>query len=596
MQISQVSNNNPNFQKLSVTRSTLKGLGTTREALMGNNFLKKWSEEYDIFIKGKNGSLFSTPTEFAFSIGKKGTEYLFKSIEELGSVIEKIKAPFYRQHAETKYQTELKIFEEAEKGNYFPFITQSDYLIPRIASIPDEPEYKEIREEFLSALKKLRVWIPVPKNGRRLADEGKKAYWESLNMDRSKSAPLLALENNNLELLKFLLSKGENPNQCLDLMKRGLVSDEAKEILKNVKWHDAKIFDLESCFESRYLREQFFEANADIDINSRNRYGDTLVTKAFKDGNRSFLEYLTTRKDVNWNAYDSHGKNAAFITLEKETVEEQCKTMFFLRDKLGDEKYDITACSVCDIEGLNRHIFSPLEYAVMKTQHHIDSITKFKNADVMEQIRKDDEPLIFRAIDQDIWLSSNFEPLIKHPSFDIYATTKDGVSVVDYAAEKGSKSNIKVINRNMPEFIIKKAKDLYNKNGELTIEEMDMLLDSLIENKASRDVVNSSINLADEGFGHLMCDIPLDINDFKKMCKIASLVNKLVEAGGWECLSKKNLLGLNMVEKAIEGENLGLIKLLVERFNLKVWRYEDALSECNNPEVRKLFGGKSYEY
>ena len=74
--------------------------------------------------------------------------------------------------------------------------------------------------------------------------------------------------------------------------------------------------------------------------------------------------------------------------------------MFFLRDKLGDEKYDITACSVCDIEGLNRHIFSPLEYAVMKTQHHIDSITKFKNADVMEQIRKDDEPLIFRAIDQ----------------------------------------------------------------------------------------------------------------------------------------------------------------------------------------------------
>ncbi len=53
MQISQVSNNNPNFQKLSVTRSTLKGLGTTREALMGNNFLKKWSEEYDIFIKGK---------------------------------------------------------------------------------------------------------------------------------------------------------------------------------------------------------------------------------------------------------------------------------------------------------------------------------------------------------------------------------------------------------------------------------------------------------------------------------------------------------------------------------------------------------------
>ncbi len=577
MQVSPVSNSNPNFQMLKASRGALKGLGTTGEALMGNDFLKKWSQEYDIFINGTNGYLFTKPTEFALSIGKKGQKFLFKSLEELGGVIESLKPSFYRKHAESKYQHELKIFEKIEEGNYFQFITQSDYLIPRIASIPDKPEYQEIREYFLSALKNLRVWIPVQKNERRLADKDTKAYWESLNMDKSKSAPLLALENNNLELLKFLLSKGENPNQCLDLMKRGLVSDEAREILKNVKEHDAKIFDLENCFESPYLTIKFFKANADIDINSRNRNGDTLVTKAFKESNEKLLKFLTTLEGVNWNAYDSQGKNAAFIALKQKSID----MIYFLTNQLGDEKYDITACSVCNAQ---IHISSPLEFAVLNRKHLIDYITKFQNADVMEQISIHDEPLIFRAMDNNLWMTSYFEPLIEHPSFDIYGKTKNGTSVVDYAAKFTGNNYSEIIIRHMPDFIIKKAKELYQKKGELTIEELDMLLDSLIEYKANRNIVNSSLNIAEEGFGHLMSDIPVDINDFDKMCKMSSILNKLVEAGGWQCKDKKNIFDLDMVEKAIEAENLGLIKLFAERFNIRRDEYT-----CPTSEIAELF-------
>lgn len=568
MQISPISNNNPNFQQLKVSRSVLRGLGTTKNALLENEFLKKWSEEFDIFINGTNGSWFRKPTEFAISLSEK-SKVLFTGLDELDKAIDGIKASLYKKHAEAKYSTELNILKNAENGIYFLFESRNEVLIPSIASIPDKPEYKEIRERFLSILKSLRVWFPVTN-------------------DKGKSVALLALENNNLELLKFLLSKGENPNQCLDLMKRGLVSDEAREILKDVKEHDARIFDLEHC-DNDYTRQKMLELNANIDINSRNRHGDTLVTRAFKTGNLELLSFLKTIDGVNWNAYDSNGKNIALIALDTDkSIHDSWPLIDFVRC-LGDEKYDINACGMGKLT-----ITSPIEEAVTSRNCYIEYITKFKNTNVMEQLRENDEPLVFRAIDE-VFLTSNFRDLITHPSFDFFGKTKYGENVVEYAAIHASKDKIDCINEQIPHFIINKARQLYDKNGELTIEEMNFLLDALIDNNANRSLVNSSINVFDEGFGHLMCDINVDINDSEKMREMSSLLDKLVEAGSWECKDKQNCLDMDMIEKAIEGENLGLIKLLVERFNLSQNEYKKALDKCSNPEVKKLFRGDMHE-
>lgn len=568
MQVSPISESNPNFQQLKVSRSALRGLGTTKSALLENEFLKKWSAEYDIFINGTNGSLFRKPSEFAISLSEK-SKVLFKGLDELDKAIDGIKASLYKKHAEAKYHTELNILKDAQKGDYFFFERRHEELITSIASIPDEPEYKEIRERFLSILKSLRVWFPITN-------------------DKGKFVAFLALENNNLELLKFLLSKGENPNQCLDLMKRGMVSDEAREILKDVKEHDARIFDLEHC-DNYYARQKILELNANIDINSRNRHGDTLVTRAFKTGNLELLSFLKTIDSVNWNAYDSNGKNIALIALDTDkTIHDSWPLINFVRC-LGDEKYDINACGRGKLA-----ITSPIEEAVTRRGCYIEYITKFKNTNVMEQLRENDEPLIFRAIDE-VSFTLDFRDLITHPSFDFFGKTKYGENVVEYAKKHASKNKIDCINEQIPHFVINKARQLYDKNGELTIEEMNFLLDSLIDNNANRNIVNSSITNLDEGFGHLMCDINIDINDSKKMQEMSSLLDKLVEAGGWECKDKENFVDMNMVEKAIEAENLGLIKLLVERFKLSQNEYKKALDKCHNPEVKKLFRGNMYE-
>ncbi len=600
MQITPVSNNNTNFKQLVVSKNTLRGLNCTRDDILKNEFIKKWSEVYDVCISGKNGSLFSKPTEFALAIGDKVKNKLFSNkttfeynelcpdtnfngLSELDKITDSIKPDFYEKHIKISYNREIDAIRRAGNGYPYYFLIMIEGLMRQIAGFSSKEECKELNKYCVEGLKKLNFWKPLMDNPEK-APLFDKNYWKSQNIDMKKSVPLIALENNNLKLLEFLKSKGENMNECLDFIKQGEVSKEAREILKDVKYQDKKIFQLEECFDSAYLRNIFFKENADIDINSRNEDGDTLVTKAFKEGNLNFLEYLKNVEGIDWNAYDTNGQNAAKIILSDNNSNNTENLLEFLTT-VEDKGFNINSPGVIDyfrtahFTGRDNCIVTPLINAIKNKPQLIKPLLKFKKIDIKNAL---DNPTTLPI------QSKLFGLLIRHPNFTYFDDEflKHVSKYPEYTQE---------ITKSMPQITMNKALKIYNNSGEITLDEMDTIVSSLQKYKAEESITNTQINSIEEGLGHLLCDIQIDTNDFNSMCKMSKIITTLDTLG--YNFKSKNILGQTPLGKAIEGENTGVAKLILEhnpelRFAKDA---HDAIHNCmlysNNQELMKLFEG-----
>ncbi|MCM1003876.1 MAG: ankyrin repeat domain-containing protein [Candidatus Gastranaerophilales bacterium] len=595
MKISAVSNNNPNFEKLIVSKKTLKSLGCTHQELLNNDFINKWSQEYDICISGNNNTLLQKATSFTITIARKIKSSLFSRIlknkddeicatqqfntlEELNPAIDSIKEKTYKDHCITKFHYAYRAFSELKKGNPHEFIAQMDYLMLQIASIPNTPEYEELNNSFLSILKDLRFWKPLPKRNPNIpvlyGD-----YWKEVNLDIEKSAGLRAIESNNIELLKFLKEKGENLNQCLDLLQEGNVSDEVREILKDVKYQSTKIFELEDCIHTPFLVEKFFAENPDIDINSRNREGDTLVLKAVKTGNEDLLKFLATRDDVNWNAYDANGENALILALKKKDFDVIYRIVHLPPDK-------INASNLClSYVDTRRPLISALEYAVKERHSYIEYVTKFPSANVMDKTMPYDDPLVFLAIEEELW-SWDFMPLILHPSFNIYEKNSEGKNIVEFTANSKFDRYAENINKALPQIALNEIKSLYEKNGELTLEQLETFVETITNNSKSKRLELNKItfNSIDDTIGHLLCDIQIDINDLQKMSKMGKIIRILDKKQNYD-FKTANGIDQTPLTKAIEAENTGLVKLLLQFYKYERFYIRELISKCESEEI-----------
>lgn len=564
MKVSSISNNNTNFQSVNVSKKTLRTLGCTREELLNNDFIQKISKDHDIRISVDKVSIFKKIKDFILSIGTV-----------------KPKAPAYK--------FELEAFKKIESHDYSDFIGQMDYIMQKIASIPNTPENAELNSYFISVLRTLPFWKPMPKNNPNLP-EINRDYWEKAGVDFSKSVALRALENNNLELLKFLKEKGENFNQCLDLLQTGQVSDEAKEILAGIKRQDAKIFELEDCFSSPYLVERFFHDNPDIDINSRNKRGDTLAIKAIKDGNVDLLRFLGKLEGVDWNVYDANGQNLLLLAL----IKNDYKMILYLQD-LPDGELNASSLSILDYDDFSApfSIISPLEYALKEDK--IEWLVKFSNINVMEDAQGTKEPFIFRAVDESIY-SFDFKPLLRHPSLDLSVKNSQGEDIVEYALSSNDSWIREDMQEFLPELVVNSIKKEYEKTGEISLDKLDAVLDVLAsDHRKARDLLEKTVfNSIDDTIGHLLCDFHLEMDDFNSMRKMSKILQKLCKNIGYKIDSSKNAIGQTPISKAIECENVGLLKLLLE---IDTWIIRKdpettALRNCNNEEIHKLFSGR----
>lgn len=539
MRISPISENrqNPNFEKLVISKKTLKALGCTREDILKNEFIRNWQDSHDIAIYPEGAdftynigydikkSLFSSKLKFDLPIL---TGLKFKTLEELNKVVE---------HAENSFY-EIFIF-----GKYWRTSPTNEYHeLRNVAALSNKPKYEKLKKYCVSRLETIPIWMPITDN----------------NLVRD------IINNNNIELLKLLISKGANLNEALDMIKNGeRVSDEAQELLKGVKRHDEKIFQLEACAGSEYLRNRFLAENPDIDINSRNKNGDTLVTKAFKEGNRRLLEFLLTIDDVNWNAYDKNGQNAAGIILSKGTVFDYADEMGFLMS-IPPEKYDINAPSLVYDYGLGKAA-TPLDQVLFNNQSWLYMLLKNPNVDVMaitllgRYVVPLQTPIAFSAATRSSLDIERFKDIINHPSFD-WSAKVDGKDILTYTQNTKFHS---IVKDSAPRYYINELSELYEKDGTLTFEAIETFLKALKSvDGLKQPWINHSINFAHDNIGHLLADINVDIEDFDKMSRLSKILETLKD-GGFS-FTKPNLLGKTVLDKAIEAENSGLIKLLRE--------------------------------
>ncbi len=542
MRILPVSNNNknPNFEKLVISKKTLKSLGCSREDILKNEFINTWSNEFDIAIF-KNGaefvynighniktSLFSSKPKFdvPFLTGLK-----FKTREELDNIVKKSENTFY----------ELKYFSKT--WSIIP--RNHNEALHYIANIPDDPKFDNAKKYCISSLENNPIWFPV----------------EDSSLIRK------VIKNNNIALLKLLKSKGENLNAALEMMEKDEVSEEAKEVLQDVKYHDEKIFMLENCAGSEYLRNRFLAENPNIDINSRNKNRDTLVTKAFKEKNWKLLEFLLTIENVNWNVYDRLGCNAAGIILHNGDIFENSYDINFLM-KIPSEKYDINAPSL-DINHIqyDSYIKTPLEMALENNQSYLHALLQNPNLDVMTTrtknyqtllLRPEKQPLAFYAIDRNIDID-NFKDIINHPSFN-WEIKFDNLDMLTFT--KRTKYH-DIVKQEAPLYFINEASQLYTKNGILSLEYIEKLIEVFKSIDALKQPwINFSINFVHDNIGHLLVDTPVDTEDFDKMSRLSKILETLKNSNF--DFSKKNLVGQTVLDKAIEAENTGLLKLLEE--------------------------------
>ncbi len=536
MRISPISENrnNPNFQELKVSKKTLKALNCSKEDILRNDFISTWADYFDISIHKED-------TNFIFGIGldlkrsifsskpKFDIPYItgmkFKTREELDKVIEKCENSVYNIH----------IFSRNWRNS-----PTNDYQdICRIADIPDKPQYEKLKKYCISVIENATIWTPI-------AD-----------------TPLIrtTIRNNNIELLKFLKSKGENLNAALDMMQKGEVSNEAREVLKDVKYQDEKIFRLESLAGSEYLRNRFFTENPNIDINSRNKNGDTLVTKAFKEKNLRLLKFLLTVDEVNWNAYDKNGRNAAGIILENNDVFNDYEGLMNFLMQIPPEKYDINAPSIFQHFGRLNGL-TPFEEVLCFKQSWLKTILANPNVNVMSirQRGKNDppKPLAFHAIVENIDPDRILD-IVNHPSFD-FNITYNNQNILSYSHNT---EYYPLVKNAAPKYFIKDLQKLYEKDGDLTLDAIETTIKALNSvNALNPHWLNQDINIVNDTLGHLLADIHVDIEDFNTMSRVSNILS-LLKHGRYN-FKNRNLIDQTPLDKAIAAENTGLIRLLKE--------------------------------
>lgn len=612
MQITPLNTNNPNFQAFKVSSRTLKAMGCKKEDLLKNEFINKFSKEYDISIIGEDSSFFKKATSFCFSISNAAgfsfakipplLQFKFKTSEELDSLIDGIKNKFYWLHSTSRYNVEYKAFKDLDSGKPFEFIAQMDYIMQMISDMPDTPEYAELRTYMVSVLQKLKFWKPIPKNNPN-KPQLSESHWKNVNFDHSVA--LRALKNNNLELLKFLKSKGENLNECLDLLEKGQVPDEAKKILEGVKRQDAKIFALEDVYSSKSLREQFFKENADIDINSRNKRGDTLALKAAKEKNLEFLKYLSTLEGVDWNACDANGENIMMHIVKSLDFKMYYK-LRSLAPKINAGNFSIrdypSLTFISSNEFVPRKLLNtPLEYLI-ETDNHVymeNFLENFSGINVMDSSNKIDKPPVFRAIDSGMY-GVSFRELIKHPSFDINAKLSNGKNIIQYAEDSTYNWYTRELNEAMPEIAMKGIVKSYDDTGEITLEQIDALLNVLVSSSNRFNSINivgqTSFNSIGDSLGHLLCYFNIDENDFDSMRKMAVILNKLCKRLKFDVAKSVNKIGQTPISMAIEYENTGLLKLFLEMYDDYAIKPQEreALRNCTNKKIHDLFKDRGF--
>ena len=221
----------------------------------------------------------------------------------------------------------------------------------------------------------------------------------------------------------------------------------SENVINNGKIQSKKIFEIEEFLDNQMLLEEFFKLNPNIDINSKNKNGDTIVLEAIRENNYHILHQLKKQEQagiingINWNAVDSEGKNGLMIAIERnhfkdiECLNENNYERVY-NYKKSYEKKSNDKNTVYDIKdllelGVNPNYINektkfqnfyctPLqELIIVSNKAAVDAILESSKTDV-NLSHPDTPPPIFMVDESFYGDSTLFERMVKHPSCNLH--------------------------------------------------------------------------------------------------------------------------------------------------------------------------------
>ncbi len=362
-----------------------------------------------------------------------------------------------------------------------------------------------------------------------------------------------------------------------------------------------KIIELEKILDNPLLLEEFFASYPDINLNSKDSYGDTILLRAVRRANEKNIKLLKDYDfgkygSVDWNAVDSKGNNAPMILLDK----------YPYRNGFHE---------ITDVEVIMDILFEKADptYINPQTKRTLiqDAIVRGKRTFIRDYLHKyrnnsrslkithpDTPPVLFLAFQHNVANDSLLE-IVTRSNLD---ETYKGKTIFEFIdAEKMGNLDrqiISILERHSAKKRLEKIKDYYQKEGIINLQQ---LID-YIDQPAFSSICNESINDIGEDVGHFITE--LYPKNYEEIKQISDLIDKLQQKG--YSFAHTDDLGRTAIVKAIEGNNTKVLKFLLNKIPQRGYGYikdnyydniEKLLKEYNitDETVLKIFQKKNKE-
>jgi len=405
-------------------------------------------------------------------------------------------------------------------------------LLDKIAEMPVSEESKPIISKIVEKLSQTKIY---PDN------------------DAYRRAALKAAKQGNLELLKFFESKhihfANELNEPLSDF-----PEVVRDTLKNAKTNNAALLEYANFpqFINNYLQK-----NSNVDINSRNQFGESLLSRAIQLNSLETLEILAKRDDVDWNITDNNGENILMQLLDKTENSDlnfKKKVIELLR-KLPEGKFDINYINTQCVQ------YRELPYTALSKIFTyfglhwdlLDDILKFKDIDTNLDPLSSKSLLLHSTVLHDAEI---FKAFFLHPNTDISLIKNEKLEELKKQDVRIDPEILRFLANRTDELFAKNMLNRYEENGVLSLEEIK----EFVSYENFQSIANTKFNIFGENIAHVLVDIFPDITNPEEL-KIVSEIVETLHKKRFD-FQIKDELDRTPLDKAIEGENKVMATIL----------------------------------
>ena len=330
---------------------------------------------------------------------------------------------------------------------------------------------------------------------------------------------------------------------------------------------DARILELEEIIDNDILVEEFFKMYPDIDINSTDSDGLTLLLRAVNRGDGRFICKLEGIHrhgrfgKIDWNAVDKNGNNA-YMLERKRTKNERYDSLIYtlsgwIKPDYINPKTKMTVLQQAIVEGDDDFIGSFCHSISRKDNRSWFDIDK---------THPETPPTSILAVQKGLGeyrLNQIFE---FHPDLD---AEYDGKTLYDYIDKIKSYKVVAKLRKHLFDKKLAEFKAYSEKEGSFSLQQIS----DIMSFPDFLDICEHSINDIGENLGHFIAEIyPKDFNEIKK---ISELIDKIPRTYIFK-LNSGNITGRTPAEKALEAHNNIVLKLFLQKLPHRDITYYDS--------------------